>query len=77
MKITKTYDWQGEDFRYDAECEHCGHVLANQPGKDDYHFYNQAVPAMECPNCHQSSTLQSSEEPLPPIAPEHDPNITK
>ncbi|GAB3181846.1 hypothetical protein [Telluribacter humicola] len=76
MKISKTYDWRGEDFRYDATCEHCGYMITNKEGKDDFHLYNQVIPSMVCPNCNRSSSLQPTDEPLPPIAPEHDPNIT-
>ncbi len=57
MKITKMYDQHRRDFWFDAECEHCGHVVKNQGGYDDANFHQNVMPKRECPECGRTSAV--------------------
>lgn len=73
MRITNTYDWHRRDFRYDAECEFCGHKTRKNSGYDDSNYYNNVLPDMKCSECGKSTKEHGDHEK---VTPRHNPNIT-
>ena len=73
MKITKKYDWNRRDFRFDSKCEGCGHEETKNSGYDDSYFYNSVMPDRKCDNCKKSSKDLGTVEIT---TPKYDPNLT-
>jgi predicted RNA-binding Zn-ribbon protein involved in translation (DUF1610 family) len=55
MKIKKINSQHRRDFHADFECEGCGYIEKNKYGYDDFHFHNNVIPSMICPDCGESS----------------------
>lgn len=73
MKLITDYNWNRRDFRFDAECEGCGHVEKKISGYDDRNYYENVIPNMKCNKCGKTS-IEMGIKP-DDTTPYYDPNI--